>query len=227
MLERTINTRGVRINTAQNRRAQDAYEQVVREVTAMFGASSTVLMVTNKDEDLVLKVSDIPGLKKFTMPLKGGVMGKCASTATTLVVNDLERTPYYDPEKHDNYRGTGKVIRAILAAPLISTTGEVLGVIECFKPTGIFSRDDERRLSSVAGLLALNIEGEGSSIRSALQQLKRQQVAEQRSQTHDCSAELDGILQHVFSLVKRGGGHVNESQLEDLPKRPDFPAMRA
>ena len=194
----------------------------------MFGAGATILMVTNKDRDLVLKQTDIPGLETFTSARKRGVMGKVAQTATTIVVNDLHNTPYYDPKYHDNYRGTGKVIHAILAAPLISTTGEVLGVIECFKETegARFSRDDERRISSVAGLIALNLEGEGSSIRSALQQLKRQQVAEQRSETHDCSAELDGILQHVFSLVERGGGHINESQLCDLGKRPDFPAKR-
>lgn len=214
----TLNMRGTVLNAAQNRRIDLMYEQVMHDCTEVLNASATQLLIsdpTTETDDLVMKVSD--KVPFFRNPSHQGIMGKVTDQGITMVVNDLVNSPFYDPKRHMNYRGTGVNVQAILACPCISTEGEVLAVLESFKgneegiaPT--FTASDVRFLNSVASNLAMNLQGTGSSLQRAVQQIKNyhlREISEEADMREDCSKEVLGILQSVINLVQKAGGQVD------------------
>jgi GAF domain-containing protein len=215
--EATLNMRGTRLNAAQNRREDIMYEQVMRDVTKTLRASATQLMVLDpKAEELVTKVSDrVPHHRNAAQK---GIMGKVAANKQTIMVNNMKSSLYFDPDRHLNYQGSGLNISAVLAAPCLSSQGEVLGVIEVFKAEGggdVFTADDCRFLNSVASTLALNLEGSGASLQRVLSQMKQQHKRELAEQTQiDCSQEVLDILHGAMRLVEKSGAQVNRNMVQ-------------
>jgi hypothetical protein len=132
-------------------------------------------------------------------------------------VNDVPNSPYYSPERHDNYMGSGIKVHAVLVAPCLSLAGEPLGLIAVMRDsTTPFSPDDVRILNSVAGTVAINLEGAGASLSRVLQQVKKQMASTKKSETFDCSAEVAQVVQSTLLLVQKGGGHIDRGKLSEL-----------
>mmetsp|Transcript_63482 Transcript_63482/g.112899 ORF Transcript_63482/g.112899 Transcript_63482/m.112899 type:complete len:627 (-) Transcript_63482:44-1924(-) len=220
--ERMLNMRGVRLNPAQDRRQTLLYEEVMRDCTEGLNATSTLLLVsdlTGQTTDLMVKASDkIPFFRHHVSRLP--IMHKCHEDGITMCVNDVVNSTYYNPEVHDNYEGTGINIRAICAAPCLSTDGETLAVLASMKGEEDYtpySAADVRFLNSVASNLALNLQGTGASLQRTLQLIKSQhkdQKAEAAALvTEDCSKEVMQIVGSVINLVQKAGGSVDQQKI--------------
>jgi adenylate cyclase len=220
-LETSLKTRGVRINTAQNQRVETAYNTLMKDLSKALGAAATQLLVPDERGQLTMKVSD--RLQSYhpesssEMRTSRSIVGKALREGNTIVVNDLPNSPYYLPERHDNYMGSGIKVRAVLVAPCLSLAGETLGVIACMRDCSTpFSPDDVRILNSVAGTVAINLEGAGASLSRVLQQVKQQMASTRRSETFDCSSEVAQVVQSTLLLVQKGGGYVDREKLSEL-----------
>jgi len=209
MCELNLNAKGVRMNAAENARSQMLYEQVMRDITEMTGAAATLLLVQDDNsDDLILKVSDkIPFFRNA--PHKG-VMGKVVDQQKTIIVNDLPRSPYYDPDRHENYQGTGIGLTSVVSTPCMSTAGTVIGVLECFKDkNNEFLPEDVNLLESAAAAIAIHLEGSGASLRRVLAEMhKLQSRGREAGVSSDCSNEVQSILESTASLVKKAGGQI-------------------
>jgi len=175
----------------------------------MIDAEATFLMVHDEHtDDLSMKVSDkVPFFR--SAPHKG-VMGKVFDHGRTILVNDLRDSPYYDPDRHDNYRGCGYSAKAILAVPCISTDGSVLGVVESVKSKQVeFQQKDVALLESAAAALAINLEGSGASLRRILKEMHKLHTTGRTSEATDCSAEVASIIESTAKIVKKAGGRVD------------------
>jgi adenylate cyclase len=219
-LETSLKTRGVRINTAQNQRVELAYNTLMKDLSKAFGAAATSLLVPDEKGVLQLKVSDriedYHESKNQLRPAKS-IVGKALADGMTVVVNDLPNSPYYSPERHDNYMGSGIKVQSVMVAPCLSLAGETLGVLSVMRDSkSPFSPDDVRVLNSVAGTVAINLEGAGASLSRVLQQVKRQMASTQRSEMFDCSAEVAQVVQSALLLVQKGGGHIDRGKLSEL-----------
>eukprot|EP00929_Paragymnodinium_shiwhaense_P060415 TRINITY_DN30178_c0_g1_i1.p1 TRINITY_DN30178_c0_g1~~TRINITY_DN30178_c0_g1_i1.p1 ORF type:complete len:685 (+),score=133.21 TRINITY_DN30178_c0_g1_i1:66-2120(+) len=211
-VERTLAIRGRRLNPAQDKRVEMIYEQVMNDVSKILHASATTLFVTDDQTgEFMVKVSDrIPFVRQKAHK---GVMGKAAHQQQSIVVNNLRNSAYYDPDLHDDYGGAGIVARAVLAAPVIATDGEVLAVLEVVKAEGgdtLFTADDVRFLNSVASSIALNLEGAGASLTRILQVMEKQHSREVAMglRENDCSSELLAITEAALALIEKAGGQV-------------------
>lgn len=237
--KRSLNLHGSRMNVAEERRAQIAYEEVMTYCTDAVGASATQLLVSDSSlqtDDLILKVSDrVPAFRAKSVDLP--VVGKCRDTGLTMCVNNLQDSTYCaadTPDIYDNYKGTGINVRAILAAPCISTDGEVLAVLACLKgdkeENQSFTPADVHFLNSVARYLALNLQGSGAALQQALKQTKGehvQEVAEVGIMQEDRNKEVRNIVSSVINLLHKGGGQVDQAdirlQLEGASQDPTLP----
>lgn len=217
--ERMLNMRGVRLNPAQDRRQTLLYEEVMRDCTEALHATSTLLLVSDhsgQTNDLMVRVSDkIPEFRHHASKLP--IMHKCQTDGVTVCVNDVINSEYYRQDIHDNYEGTGINLRAILAAPCVSTEGEVLAVLASLKgeeDDSPYSSSDVRFLNSVASNLALNLQGTGASLERTLQMIKTQHKDEKAEAAavmpEDCSRELMQIVGSVINLVQKAGGSVDQ-----------------
>jgi len=216
---RSLNMRGARPNTAQEQRAQIAYEEIMGYCTEMLDASVTQLLVADpsfQTDDLILKASD----KVLAFREKSSefpVTDRCRLTGTTICVNDFVDSPYYNPVVHSDYKGSGINVRAVLATPCFSSAGEVLAVLACLKGddrSATFTPSDVHFFASVASLLAIHLQGSGASLDRILTMTKNQHVrAAADMMQADCNKEVRTIMATVINLVHKAGGQVEQADI--------------
>ena len=88
--------------------------------------------------------------------LKLGIAGLVAVTKKTLLIPDAAADVRFDGsfDRRSGYR-----TRGILCVPLVSPSGEALGVIQVInKKAGPFDEDDASTLESIAGIVAIAVE---------------------------------------------------------------------
>jgi len=94
-------------------------------------------------------------LKKITIPLGEGIVGRCALDAYDLIVNDCLDDPRF---KSDIDRRTGFVTRSI-AAVRVKVKSELIGVIEAInKLENDFNEDDLQLLQEIAKIIAIPLQ---------------------------------------------------------------------
>ncbi len=119
-------------------------------------------------------------------------MGEVMGHGELSNIHDITRTRFYKPDVHNNYLGTEIDVRTVLCVPLFNTDDQIIGVIEAInkKSNQMFRTDDIEVLTNIASHVALNIEGEGSSIRKILHFSRSQQQAVRQSSDYTRTASL-------------------------------------
>jgi sigma-B regulation protein RsbU (phosphoserine phosphatase) len=93
-------------------------------------------------------------LERVRFPADKGIAGRTLKELTTLIVNDVESSPYFygDIDEENSFK-----TKSILATPLISGE-EIVGVIEAInKIEGQFDKEDGQILSAIADEVALAV----------------------------------------------------------------------
>ena len=93
-------------------------------------------------------------LERVRFPADKGIAGRALKELTTLIVNDVESSPYFygDIDEEHSFK-----TKSILATPLISGE-EIVGVIEAInKIEGQFDKEDGQVLSAIADEVALAV----------------------------------------------------------------------
>ena len=135
----------------------DDLSHAVAAVRALFDAAACSCALADEDGELLEFVAadavgaqDIVGV---TIPVSRGIAGWAAMSGQPIAVRDVQTDPRF---ARDVAESTHYVPRQILAAPLLSADGEVIGVVEVLDP-----RVDEASdwtitvLGTVAALLAM------------------------------------------------------------------------
>jgi hypothetical protein len=132
--------------------------------------ASQLLLLDHSVRPPVLKTKVAAGLPMRTFPSTTDVMGEVISLGELSNIHDITRTKFYKPDVHNNYLGTEIDVRTVLCVPLFNTDDQIIGVIEAInkKSNQMFRTDDIEVLTNIASHVALNIEGDGSSIRKIL-----------------------------------------------------------
>jgi len=120
---------------------------------------STLFLVDRKRKILWTEIAE--GLEnsntpKFEIPLTKGIAGHVATAGVQVIINDA-----YDDERFDRATDmrTGYRTNNILATPMISSTGEILGVLQVInKLKGSFTKEDADFLLAFASSAAVHLE---------------------------------------------------------------------
>jgi hypothetical protein len=95
-------------------------------------------------------------VSRIVLPLGRGIAGTVAKTGETINIADAYRDPRFDSETDS---GSGFHTSTILAAPLRTPQGEIVGVVELLnKRHRVFSKEDEEFLAEVGTHSALAVE---------------------------------------------------------------------
>jgi hypothetical protein len=95
-------------------------------------------------------------VSRIVLPLGRGIAGTVAKTGETINIADAYRDPRFDSGTDS---GSGFLTSTILAAPLRTPHGEIVGVVELLnKRHRVFSKEDEEFLAEVGTHAALAVE---------------------------------------------------------------------
>lgn len=121
------------------------------------GQGSSILLVDETGQNLFFKVAtgEKSGvLKKIVLPITHGIAGWCARERKPVRVADVGKDPRFTGEVD---RASGFQTKSLLAVPM-EMGEELVGVCEVVnKRGGSFTEDDEKVLSSLAGLAAVAV----------------------------------------------------------------------
>lgn len=165
------------------------YEHVVVAVEEMLGAEAAMICVVDEDVgELHSRSAAHHGTEEFEVRMKigQGILGRVAQSGQFVNVADLrapEGREYYDPDIHDNFRGTGIKVRSMLCMPVLSYCKEsghcdkvvgVVGVIN--KKGGPFTEWDEDALAALCSHISTSlsfVHGEEHGFDEALERCSR------------------------------------------------------
>lgn len=124
-------------------------ESAVRTTRQLLGAAAcSCALVSDDGSELAFAAADGEGAEAIvgvTLPLTRGIVGWVALTGQPIAVADVARDKRF---AEDVAEATAYVPTSILAAPLVSIEGEVLGVLEVLDPQVV---DDSSHLGEHHG----------------------------------------------------------------------------
>lgn len=129
-------------------------------ISALLGADRTSLFLVDHARSVLhSRVAQHDGVEPLhiEVPIGVGIAGKVASSAAAMIVADPRQHPDFNPEVD---RRTGYTTRSILAVPIPSRTGTVIGVAQVLNKidgTG-FDAADQRTLETYAQSLGVILE---------------------------------------------------------------------
>ncbi|KAF4718481.1 Transmembrane protein 65 [Perkinsus olseni] len=174
-----------RVLLSQQQREERLFADVMHEVKRVMKAEAAMLMLMDEstsDQTPVLYTKYCEGIDiSGTTPVGVGIMGHVAQTGKPFIADDVrEAGELYDPERHENYKGTGRPVRSVMCVPIFDTRRRVIGVIEVINKKSqrgeldFFTERDRDILGNIANHVALNVEGTGSSLRKVLRMVREQ-----------------------------------------------------
>lgn len=122
---------------------------IMHETSNLLAAErSTVFLLDHERMELWTKFAEGLNDQRIVIELKMGVTGLCAITGRLLNIPDAYTDARFNQEIDVI---TGYRTQSIMCAPIFGVGGEVLGVIELLnKKTGVFTKEDEKKVLSVA-----------------------------------------------------------------------------
>ncbi|MGH9442985.1 MAG: protein kinase domain-containing protein [Thermoanaerobaculia bacterium] len=115
----------------------------------------TIFLVEPETRVLVSQILEGGAVSPIRVPWGQGIAGACASEGKPILTTDVESDPRHDrgPDSSSGFKTL-----SLLAAPMKTPSGEVVGVIEVLnKRRRSFSREDEEFLTAVAEHAALAV----------------------------------------------------------------------
>lgn len=128
---------------------------ILREAAAVVEADRCTLFLVDKEKaQLWSKIAH--GTGEIRIPLGAGIAGAVATRGAAVRIDDAYQDPRFNREVDQT---TGYHTRTILCVPMLSTTGEVVGVIQALnRAQGVFTPEDEELLMALGGPAASAIE---------------------------------------------------------------------
>lgn len=112
---------------------------------------ATLFVIDEERRELWSRV--IEGVDTIRLPLGSGVAGYVAATGLALNLGDAYTDPRFDPRFDEK---SGYRTRSLLAVPITSPEGKVMGVVEALnKRVGPFGIEDERLLEAITGQISV------------------------------------------------------------------------
>ena len=114
------------------------------------------------------------GLPEIRIAADHGLVGACVATNQAIVVNDTSKDPRFD---RDVDRSSGYVTHSVLALPLRSPAGDVLGALQVLNKPGGFEESDVKLLGlaasfSASALVAQKLRQEAEAARLVFRELE-------------------------------------------------------
>jgi signal transduction histidine kinase len=125
---------------------------IIGKVSELLDCERTTLFVIDEERrELWSRV--IEGTDTIRLPLGSGVAGYVGATGLPLNLGDAYADPRFDPRFDEK---SGYRTRSLLAVPITSPEGKVVGVVEALnKRVGPFGIEDERLLEAVTGQISV------------------------------------------------------------------------
>ena len=120
--------------------------------------SATLFVVDWEKQELWTRASKELS-KDVRIPLSNGLAGKCAKTASQILVEDVYRDPDFNPAVDRSLR---LKTRSVLCQPVLDRDGKVLGVLEVVNKRGgkgaTFTEQDARVLAALASHVSVALD---------------------------------------------------------------------
>ena len=132
-------------------------QRAIREIRHILGAERATIFLYNAAERfLYTRVHDGTKIHVLEVPVGQGIVGRAAELREAVNVEKVQDYPDHDPAFD---RLAGFHSEAVLAAPMTTEEGELLGVVQVLnKPNGsFFTNDDEKLLVTLTQVLSVNI----------------------------------------------------------------------
>jgi len=119
---------------------------------------STLFLMDLDRSELMAKYAEGVEDRRIRIDLKMGLVGLCVLTKEILNITDAYDTVHFNRETDAE---TGYRTQSILCAPFFSADGQAVGAIELLnKRSGLFTKEDEYKISEVSRLLTCMAQGE-------------------------------------------------------------------
>lgn len=130
---------------------------MVGKVSAIMEADRTTIYLLDEERrELWARAAEGADVREIRLPLGRGLAGEAAASGKIINIADAYQDPRFDAEWD---RRTGYRTRSIICMPIMNHHRRTLGVIECLnKVSGVFTKEDESLLASVATQAAVAIE---------------------------------------------------------------------
>jgi serine/threonine protein kinase len=131
---------------------------ILRTATSETDAERGTIFLRDPGSDtIVSQILEGGSVAPISLPLGRGIAGTVAKTGETVNITDAYRDKRFHP---DTDASSGFRTLTILAAPLKTPAGEIVGVVELLnKRNRIFTKEDEEFLAEVGTHSALAVEG--------------------------------------------------------------------
>jgi serine/threonine protein kinase len=153
---------------------------ILRTATSETDAErGTIFLKDPETGELVSQILEGGSVAPIRLPPGRGIAGSVAATGERVNVSDAYNDRRFDPRTD---AGSGFRTASILAAPMRTPSGEIVGVVEILnKRRGSFTKDDEEFLVEVGTHAALAVEGD-----------RRYEAAVERARKDGAAAVLRG-----------------------------------
>jgi HD-GYP domain-containing protein (c-di-GMP phosphodiesterase class II) len=121
---------------------------ILREAKRVVEADRCTLFIVDKEKgQLWSKIAH--GTGEIRIPLDAGIAGAVAKSGVPVRIDDAYQDPRFNREVD---QATGYHTRSILCVPMLSTSGEVVGVIQALnRADGAFTAEDDELLMALGG----------------------------------------------------------------------------
>lgn len=179
-------------------------EVIAREAARFLSADRSSIFLLDRERCELWSRAALGTEEELRFDARLGIAGEVALTGNVVIVDDAYSDPRFNPSIDAQLRYQ---TRSILAVPLFSRGGEVLGVFEVLnKTSGAFTDNDRRVLVELAGHAALAVETalELDSLRrekSALERQNRHLLEEVRGRSS--TRNILGMSRPIQKLIRQ------------------------
>jgi len=155
---------------------------ILKTVTSETDAErGTIFLRDPQTGELVSQILEGGTVQTIRIPVGTGIAGTVARTGELINVADAYRDPRFD---RSSDKSSGFKTRSLLAAPMRTPRGEIVGVVEILnKRRRSFNKEDEEFLAEVATHAALAVEG-----------VREHEAAVRRARREGAAAVLQGVM---------------------------------
>ena len=139
----------------------ELFSSVMSEAQSLLGADrSTLFIVDKKNKELWTRIAT--EIEPIRIPMNAGIVGQCVVKNTPLRIGDAYQCEYFNQAVDQK---TGYKTTSVLAIPVCSPNGEVLGALQVINKIqdtdsnliDIFDEDDEQLLATFCDHIAVAI----------------------------------------------------------------------
>lgn len=146
----------VAFSLSQSESIQRILQDIIHNARVAIDAeSASLFLVDNQNQVLNSFIVD-GGKLQLTLPMSAGIAGYCATSKQSVVCNK----PYEDPRFNRTVDISNNfTTNTLCVAPVLSSTGQVLGVVEMVnKNNGVFNDNDMQMLKSMTIFAGVSLE---------------------------------------------------------------------